>query len=242
MKIKRIVDVVVSLLLLATLSPVILLTALAVLLALGRPVVFAQRRPGFHGEVFTLYKFRTMTDRRDSEGVLLPDGERLTSVGRLLRALSMDELPELVNVLKGDMSLVGPRPLLEEYLDRYSPDQARRHDMKPGITGLAQVNGRQAIPFSKRIEWDICYVDQWSLALDLRILASTVPAVLGLRGVLFGQEIDDIDDLGLDPISSIGRRRNGSFDPGAPGSDNDRPRPPGTSGRMDCAQRVDTRY
>ena len=230
MKIKRMSDICASLFLLVALSPVILLTALAVRLALGSPVIFAQRRPGLHGELFTLYKFRTMTDACDSEGVPLPDAERLTPFGRILRAVSLDELPEFVNVLKGDMSLVGPRPLLEEYLDGYSPEQARRHNMKPGITGLAQVNGRQAIPFSKRIEWDIAYVDRWSLSLDLRILLSTVPVVLGLRGVLFSQEIDDVDDLGLNPISSIGRRRHDGFDTGTSGSDDNRPRPSGTSG------------
>jgi sugar transferase EpsL len=179
------------------LSPVLLLVAALVRLGLGAPVLFRQRRPGLEGRPFTLYKFRTMRDTCDAEGWLLPDAERLTVLGRFLRLASLDELPELFNVVRGEMSLVGPRPLLPEYLDRYTPEQARRHQVRPGITGWAQINGRQTIYFSKRLELDVWYVDHLALGLDLKILLLTIPRALASQGVIPGQDVADVDDLGL---------------------------------------------
>ena len=150
---------------------------------LGQPVFFRQERPGLHGEVFRLTKFRTMTDRRDADGVLLPDSVRLTPFGKWLRSTSLDELPSLINVLKGELSLVGPRPLLVEYLPLYSPIQARRHEVRPGITGWAQVNGRNALTWEKKFELDVWYVDNRSLWLDIRILFMTVKKVFVRDGI-----------------------------------------------------------
>jgi sugar transferase EpsL len=181
--VKRLVDVVVSVVSLVLLSPVLVLVAVLVALKLGRPVLFRQRRPGLHAKPFTLLKFRTMTDQRGPDGSLLPDAERLTSLGRFLRSTSVDELPELWNVLRGDMSLVGPRPLLERYVDRYTGHQARRHEVRPGITGWAQVNGRNATTWKERLEMDVWYVDHQSHVLDLKILAKTVLAVVLRRGI-----------------------------------------------------------
>ena len=165
------------------LVPVCLVLALLVRRRLGTPVLFRQDRPGLHGEVFTLYKFRTMTDERGSDGELLPDAERLTPFGRFLRSTSLDELPELWNVLWGDMSLVGPRPLLVEYLELYTPEQARRHEVRPGITGWAQVNGRNDMSWGDKLALDVWYVDHRSLWLDLRILARTLRVAVTRQGV-----------------------------------------------------------
>jgi lipopolysaccharide/colanic/teichoic acid biosynthesis glycosyltransferase len=180
---KRLVDIVGSITGLVVASPVLAIVAVAVRLRLGRPVLFRQVRPGLHGRPFTLYKFRTMTDAVDGEGRALPDADRLTRFGRWLRASSLDELPELINVLRGDMSLVGPRPLLMEYLPHYSEEQARRHDVRPGLTGWAQVNGRNATTWEFRLAADVWYVDNWSLRLDARILLATAREVLRRRGV-----------------------------------------------------------
>ena len=180
---KRLFDLVVALVGLLLLWPLLLVLAVMVALRLGRPVLFTQERPGKDGHPFLMYKFRTMTEERDQDGKLLPDGERLPPFGRLLRSSSLDELPELFNVLKGDMSLVGPRPLLMEYLDRYTPEQARRHQMRPGITGWAQVNGRNAISWEERFKLDVWYVDNRSFLLDLKILAMTVFKVCQRQGV-----------------------------------------------------------
>ncbi|WP_034265167.1 sugar transferase [Aminiphilus circumscriptus] len=180
---KRCFDVAVSGAALILLSPLFALLALLVRLRLGSPVFFRQMRPGLLGKPFSMVKFRTMTDARDAEGRLLPDEERLTPFGRFLRSTSLDELPELWNVLRGDMSLVGPRPLLLAYLDRYSPEQARRHEVRPGITGLAQVNGRNALTWEEKFRLDVVYVDTWTFGLDLRILAKTVVAVLRREGI-----------------------------------------------------------
>jgi sugar transferase EpsL len=180
---KRPLDFLISLIALIVLSPVLLLIGLLVAVRLGRPILFRQVRPGLHGKPFTIYKFRTMTNARDADGHLLPDAERLTPFGRFLRSTSLDELPELFNVLKGDMSLVGPRPLLMEYLDRYTPEQARRHHVRPGITGWAQINGRNAIAWEEKFALDVWYVDHISLGLDLRILALTVWKVLRREGI-----------------------------------------------------------
>jgi sugar transferase EpsL len=152
-------------------------------LILGKPVFFRQQRPGLHGRPFTMYKFRTMTEARDAHGNLLPDGERLTRFGRLLRSASLDELPELFNVLKGDMSLVGPRPLLMQYLDRYTPGQARRHKVKPGLTGWSQVNGRNAISWEEKFRLDVWYVDNWSIWLDIKIILITVWMIIRREGI-----------------------------------------------------------
>ena len=174
---KRIFDVSVAVLVLLLLSPAILLLAVAVAVFLGRPVLFVQERPGRHGRPFKLVKFRSMRDAHDAEGRPLPDSERLTGFGRLLRKSSLDELPELWNVLRGEMSLVGPRPLLMEYLPHYSREQMRRHDVRPGITGWAQVNGRNRLSWEDKFRLDVWYVDHHNLWLDLKILALTVLAL-----------------------------------------------------------------
>jgi len=176
-------DVVVSAVALTVLAPVMGLTALAVWRTMGRPVLFRQARPGLHGKPFVMYKFRTMRDLRDAEGKLLPNEARLTPFGRWLRSTSLDELPELLNVLRGEMSLVGPRPLLMEYLDRYTPEQARRHEVKPGITGWAQIHGRNNLSWDERFKLDVWYVDNWSLWLDVKILWRTLWMVLRREGI-----------------------------------------------------------
>jgi len=163
--------------------PVLLVVALLVRVKLGSPVLFRQTRPGLHGRLFEIVKFRTMRDAVGPDGRPLPDAERLTRFGRFLRASSLDELPELWNVIRGDMSLVGPRPLLVQYLERYSPRQARRHEVRPGITGWAQVNGRNALTWDEKFELDVWYVDHKSVMLDLRILWLTVASVLRREGV-----------------------------------------------------------
>jgi len=180
---KRVFDVVVSAIALVALAPVMGLIALAVWRTMGRPVLFRHVRPGLHGKPFVMYKFRTMRDLRDAEGKLLPDEARLTPFGRWLRATSLDELPELLNVLRGEMSLVGPRPLLMEYLERYTPEQARRHEVNPGITGWAQIHGRNNLSWEERFKLDVWYVDNWSLWLDLKILWRTLWMVLRREGI-----------------------------------------------------------
>jgi len=180
---KRLLDIIAASLALLLLSPVILLVAAAVALVLGRPVLFRQVRPGRAARPFTILKFRTMRDAFDASGRPLPDADRLTGFGRFLRSTSLDELPEFWNVLRGDMSLVGPRPLVARYLTRYSPEQARRLEVRPGITGLAQVRGRNAITWEERFDQDVTYVDSASLGLDLRILVETVFRVLARHGI-----------------------------------------------------------
>ena len=180
---KRLMDIVLAGLALVLLSPVVAAIALLVRLKLGRPVLFRQVRPGLHARPFTILKFRTMLDACTAEGEPLPDCERLTPFGRWLRSTSLDELPELWNVVRGDMSLVGPRPLLMEYVPLYSPEQARRHDVRPGITGWAQINGRNALSWDEKFALDRWYVDNHSLWLDLRIIAATAGSVLGRRGI-----------------------------------------------------------
>ncbi len=202
---KRILDVAISATALVVLSPVLVATAAAVRATMGSPVIFSHRRPGRGERLFTLYKFRTMRAPREGEVYFRTDEDRLTKLGRFLRSSSIDELPELWNVLRGDMSLVGPRPLLTEYLERYSPEQRRRHEVRPGITGWAQVHGRQTSMFSKRLEHDVWYVDHWGLWIDLKILAMTVRDVFAASGVISGQNVDDVDDVGLTPD----RPRNG---------------------------------
>lgn len=180
---KRMMDILVSMAALILLSPVLLAVALLVRLKLGSPILFRQQRPGLHGKSFDIIKFRTMLDAEAPDGTLLPDAQRLTPFGKALRASSLDELPELLNVLKGDMSLVGPRPLLMQYLPLYSPRQARRHEVRPGITGWAQVNGRNAVDWPERFELDVWYVENRTLLLDLKILLRTVTGVLRREGI-----------------------------------------------------------
>lgn len=165
------------------LSPVMLITAVLVRVKLGSPVIFKQERPGLNGKIFTLYKFRTMTDKKDENGELLPDEVRLTKFGRKLRSTSLDELPELFNILNGDMAVVGPRPLLVRYLPRYNEHQARRHEVRPGFTGLAQVNGRNAISWEEKFNWDVKYVDNISFLGDWKIIFKTVSTVLKREGI-----------------------------------------------------------
>ena len=179
----RIVDLVISIICLILLLPGMTVLGICIRLALSRPILYRQLRPGKHGRPFLMYKFRTMTDERDAGGNLLPDELRLTRLGKFLRATSLDELPELFNVLKGDMSLVGPRPLLMEYLSLYTPEQARRHEVKPGITGWAQVNGRNAISWEEKFRLDVWYVDNQSLWLDMKILWMTLVKVLRREGI-----------------------------------------------------------
>lgn len=180
---KRLFDLIVAIVLLLLLAIPLLLLAAVIRLRLGSPVLFRQVRPGLHGRPFAMVKFRTMTDGRGPDGELLPDAQRLTPFGRLLRSTSLDELPELWNVLCGQMSLVGPRPLLMEYLPLYTPEQARRHEVRPGITGWAQVNGRNALSWEDRFNLDVWYVDHQTLWLDLRILWLTVRKVLVREGI-----------------------------------------------------------
>ena len=176
-------DFILSLTALVVLSPVLLITAILVRIKLGSPVIFTQARPGLNDKIFKMYKFRTMTDERDNEGKLLPDSVRLTKFGRSLRATSLDELPELFNILKGDMSIIGPRPLLVEYLSLYNEDQKRRHEVRPGLSGLAQVNGRNAISWEDKFELDVTYVDNVSFVGDWRIILLTVKKVFVREGV-----------------------------------------------------------
>jgi lipopolysaccharide/colanic/teichoic acid biosynthesis glycosyltransferase len=180
---KRLIDVAVSAMALAVFSPFLALLCTAVVVRMGLPVLYMQLRPGFNAKPFWIYKFRTMSEVLDENGKLFPDEERLTKLGRFLRSTSLDELPELFNVLKGDMSIVGPRPLLLKYLKRYTPEQARRHEVKPGITGWAQVNGRNAITWEQKFEHDNWYVDNQSFTLDLKIIAMTVFKVLRREGI-----------------------------------------------------------
>lgn len=181
--IKRLMDVSASLVALILLSPLILLVALVVRIKLGSPVLFRQRRAGYRGQPFEILKFRTMTDERNEKGELLPDAVRLKPLGIFLRKYSLDELPQFINILRGDLSLVGPRPLLMNYLDLYTPEQARRHDVKPGVTGLTQVNGRNAISWEEKFRWDIKYVDEISFWLDVKILLRTVLKVIRPQGI-----------------------------------------------------------
>ena len=184
---KRTLDLLVSAVLLLLLSPVLALVALGVWHDVGAPVLFRQKRPGLHGRPFEIVKFRTMRDARRRDGTILPDSERLTGFGRWLRSTSLDELPELWNVFRGDMSLVGPRPLLMQYLPLYSAEQQRRHDVRPGLTGWAQVNGRNALTWEEKFRYDVWYVDNRSMLLDLRILLLTAKSVLSRKGISHGE-------------------------------------------------------
>jgi sugar transferase EpsL len=180
---KRVFDLTLSVPALFVLSPVLLVIAIVVRIFIGRPILFSQTRPGLNGRLFTIYKFRTMTDDRDARGELLPDEQRLTSFGGFLRSTSLDELPEIFNIFKGDMSIVGPRPLLVRYLDRYTQEQARRHEVKPGLTGWAQVNGRNALSWEDKFKLDVWYVDNQSFWLDIKIIFLTIIKVFKREGI-----------------------------------------------------------
>lgn len=181
--IKRPLDFVLSFIALIVLSPILLITAILVRIKLGSPVIFKQERPGLNGEIFNMYKFRTMTDARDECGNLLSDDERLTDFGKKLRSTSIDELPEFWNIVRGDMSLIGPRPLLVKYLPRYNAHQARRHEVRPGVTGYAQVNGRNSITWEKKFDLDVEYVDNVTFAGDMQIIFKTIKTVLMRDGI-----------------------------------------------------------
>lgn len=204
--VKTAFDRVTAAILLVALAPLIFAVAVAVRLFIGSPVLFRQKRPGRRGAIFEVVKFRTMTDARDATGALLPDSARLTKLGAALRSWSLDELPQLLNVLRGDLSIVGPRPLLIQYLDRYTPEQMRRHDVLPGITGWAQINGRNAIGWDEKFALDIWYVDHWSLRLDLRILVATVARVLRRHGISHGGETTMPEFMGSTPSSPSERQ------------------------------------
>lgn len=195
---KRLLDLLITIPGLVLLSPLLLLLSCLVLIYHGRPVLFKQVRPGFRGRPFTLYKFRTMNEGHDKQGLLLPDADRLTHFGRFLRSTSLDELPELFNILRGEMSWVGPRPLLMQYLPRYTPEQAHRHDVPPGLTGWAQVNGRNALTWEDKFRLDVWYVDHWSLALDIRILLLTVWKVIRREGISQDGQATAAEFLGSD--------------------------------------------
>jgi sugar transferase EpsL len=195
--VRRLIDVVGAGFLTVLLSPVLAGLAAAIRFTMGSPVFFRQLRPGYKGQPFEVVKFRTMKDAVDGAGNPLPDDERLTRLGIFMRQLSLDELPQLWNILRGDMSFIGPRPLLMEFLKWYSPEQMRRHDVKPGVTGWAQVQGRHAILFSKRLDLDVWYVDNRSLGLDLKILGLTLLKVLSMRGAQPAQTDAEVDDVGL---------------------------------------------
>jgi len=202
---KRLFDLLLTIPGMILISPILAIVSILVRVYHGNPILFSQVRPGYRGELFRVYKFRTMTDERDDQGELLPDEPRLTSLGRFLRGTSLDELPELWHVLRGQMSLVGPRPLLVQYLERYSLEQARRHDVLPGITGWAQINGRNALTWEDKFQLDVWYVDNWSLWLDIKILAQTLWKVIKREGIsqpghataeeFIGNQTDDRDPV-----------------------------------------------
>jgi lipopolysaccharide/colanic/teichoic acid biosynthesis glycosyltransferase len=193
--VKRLLDILISLCAIVILSPVYLILFILVRMKLGSPALFTQERPGKNEKIFKLYKFRSMTDERDEKGELLPDEVRLTRFGKILRATSLDELPELFNILKGEMSLIGPRPLLVRYLPYYTAKERHRHDVRPGLTGLAQVNGRNALGWEARFEYDIEYIEHCSLLMDIKVLAMTAGKVLKRSGTLSGadQTVADFD-------------------------------------------------
>ncbi|MDQ3621039.1 MAG: sugar transferase [Verrucomicrobiota bacterium] len=196
---KRFVELLLTIPVLVLTAPLLAALALLVRIKLGSPVLFQQQRPGRGGQPFDIIKFRTMTDARGPDGQLLSDAERITHFGRFLRTTSLDELPELINIVRGEMSLVGPRPLLMEYLGNYTPEQARRHDVRPGLTGWAQINGRNNALFSERVKLDLWYVDNLSLMLDFRILFRTVIKVIRRSDIRLELSDDEMDDLGLHP-------------------------------------------
>lgn len=202
-KLKRIMDLLGAVFALLFFLPFQFIAILVIIFTMGFPVFFIQERPGLYGKPFKMVKFRTMHPPRSDEVWFLSDDQRMCSAGKILRATSIDEIPSLWNVLKGDMSLVGPRPLIMEYLEQYTPEQNRRHEVLPGITGWSQVNGRQEIKFSQRLELDLWYVDHWSVWLDIKILWITLWKVLRLEGVTFRKSLEEVDDLGFTPCEGV---------------------------------------
>lgn len=196
---KRLFDLALTLPGVVFISPLLILLAVLVRLKLGRPVLFTQIRPGYREKPFSMIKFRSMSNRREASGSLLPDGQRLTGFGRFMRSYSLDELPELFNVLRGEMSLVGPRPLLMRYLERYSPEQRRRHQVLPGITGWAQVNGRNVLEWEEKFRLDVWYVDHWSILLDIRILWLTLISALKREGINHPDHATAPEFMGAEP-------------------------------------------
>ena len=192
---KRMLDFILSLIALIILSPILLIVAILVRIKLGSPIIFKQQRPGKNEKIFTLYKFRTMTDKKDENGNLLPDSERLTKFGKLLRSTSLDELPELINILKGDMAIVGPRPLLVKYLPYYTEKEKHRHDVRPGLTGLAQICGRNNLDWNERFEMDLKYVNSVSFKEDLIIIFKTISSVLKHNDIEVPRESHDLDAI-----------------------------------------------
>lgn len=186
--IKRILDLILSLMALIVLMPLMIIIGILVRINLGSPIIFKQKRPGKNEKIFTLYKFRTMTDKRDIDGNLLPDEYRLTKFGKFLRSTSLDELPELINIIKGDMAIVGPRPLLVEYLPYYTEEEKHRHDVRPGLTGLAQVNGRNAISWEEKLKYDTEYIKEISFYSDLKIIFKTIKKTIKREDILMGNE------------------------------------------------------
>lgn len=194
---KNLVDLFVGLLILIVLIPILILISICVSISVGRPIFFKQKRIGKNNKSFIMYKFRTMREPKDGENRLLSDADRVTKVGKFLRKTSLDELPEIINVIKGEMSLVGPRPLLDLHLELFDENQLRRHNVKPGMTGLAQVMGRQSLSFTQRTDLDVKYVEDLSLWLDVKIIIKTILVVLGADGIKTGQKFEEVDDVGL---------------------------------------------
>lgn len=189
---KRLIDFILSFLAIILLSPIMLIIAILVRFKLGSPIIFKQKRPGYKEEIFEIYKFRSMTDKRDTEGNLLADNQRLTRFGKILRSTSLDELPSLFNILKGDMSIVGPRPLLVEYLELYDEEQKKRHDVRPGLTGLAQIGGRNQISWTERLQLDLDYIENIRFTLDLKILLITIKKVFVREGIEYVDKTESI--------------------------------------------------
>ena len=202
---KRLFDIISSVAGLIVISPLLAVLAVLVRLKLGSPILFRQQRPGLGGKAFVIYKFRTMTDQSDASGKLLPDEQRLPKFGRFLRSTSFDELPELLNVFKGDMSIVGPRPLMMKYLGRYSPEQARRHEVKPGITGWAQINGRNTISWEDKFNLDVWYADNWTFWLDMKIISQSIWMVIAREGITQQGRATMDEFMGTPPKKTVER-------------------------------------
>lgn len=197
LKLKSVLDIFLSILVLLLIFPILLLLSCAIFVSMGSPIFFKQERIGKNNKPFIMYKFRTMREPKEGENRLLSDADRVTKVGAFLRKTSLDELPEIINVIKGEMSLVGPRPLLDLHLELFNDQQLKRHDVKPGMTGLAQVMGRQSLSFTQRTDLDVKYVDKLSLWLDIKIIVKTILVVLGADGIKTGQKFEEVDDVGL---------------------------------------------